>query len=129
MVEAADEIEELRACARWVRQFVEEHEGARVGVIVSGLEGQRTEIDRVFREVLAPELEDIAATHAAAPYEFSVGVSLASTPMVAAALDLLRWVMGPLPLERVSTLLLSPYFADGREQACWERVPSWMHLC
>ena len=35
--------------------------------------------------------------------------------MVAAALDLLRWAVGPLPLERVSGLLLSPYFAmDGR---------------
>ncbi len=31
--------------------------------------------------------------------------------MVGAALDLLRWAIGPLALERVSSLLLSPYFA------------------
>jgi ATP-dependent helicase/nuclease subunit B len=116
LVEAVDESEELRACARWVRQFVEEHPGAQVGVIVPGLEKQRTEIDRVFRQVLAPELEDIGATHAVAPYEFSVGVPLASVPMAAAALNLLRWVAGPLPLERVSGLLLSPYFAGGRAE-------------
>ena len=116
LVEAADEREELRSCARWVRQFVEDHPGSQVGVIVPGLEAQRTEIDRVFRQVLAPELEDIGAAHAAAPYEFSVGVSLAVTPMVAATLNLLRWVAGPLPLERVSGLLLSPYFAGGREE-------------
>jgi len=116
LVEAVDESEELRACARWVRQFVGEHSGAQVGVIVPGLEKQRTEIDRVFRQVLAPELEDIGAAHAVAPYEFSVGVSLAVTPMAAAALNLLRWVAGPLPLERVSGLLLSPYFAGGREE-------------
>jgi ATP-dependent helicase/nuclease subunit B len=115
LVGAADETEELRACARWIRKFVEEHEGARVGVIVPGLEGQRAEIDRVFREMLAPELEDVGAGNSVAPYEFSVGVTLATTPMVAAALDLLRWVLGPLPLERVSGLLLSPYFADGRQ--------------
>ena len=116
LVEAVDESEELRACARWVRQFVEEHPGAQVGVIVPGLEKQRTEIDRIFRQVLAPELEDIGAANAATPYEFSVGVPLASAPMVAAALSLLRWVAGPLPLERISGLLLSPYFAGGREE-------------
>jgi ATP-dependent helicase/nuclease subunit B len=115
LVEAADEKEELRACARWVKQYVEQHTGAQVGIIVPGLETQRTEIDRIFREVLAPELEDIAATHAAAPYEFSVGVPLSSTPMVATALNLLRWATGPLPLERVSSLMLSPYFTGGRE--------------
>ena len=56
----ADEREELAAAARWVRGVLEERPGARVGVIVPGLEEQRAEIDRVFREVLAPELEDIA---------------------------------------------------------------------
>ena len=116
LMEAADEDQERRCCALWVRQFVENHPGAQVGVIVPGLEAQRTEIDRIFRQVLAPELEDIGAGHAVAPYEFSVGVSLAVTPMVAAALNLLRWVAGPLPLERVSGLLLSPYFAGGREE-------------
>ena len=59
LVEAADEREELRVAARWVRKFLEEQPGAKVAVIVPGLEKQRREIDRVFREVLAPELEDI----------------------------------------------------------------------
>ena len=35
--------------------------------------------------------------------------------MVAAALDILRWAAGPLPLDRVSALLLSPHFAAGSE--------------
>ena len=61
LVEAADEKEELRVAARWVRKFLEEQPAAKVAVIVPGLETQRREIDRVFREVLAPELEDIRA--------------------------------------------------------------------
>ena len=111
LVAAADEREELRTAARWVRRLLEEQPEARVAVIVPGLEKQRAEIDRVFREVLAPELEDITASANAAPFEFSVGTMLADTPMVAVALDLLRWCMGALPLERVSGLLLSPYLA------------------
>ena len=116
LVEAADEQEELAVAARWVRKFLEEQPGAKVAVIVPGLETQRSEIDRVFREVLAPELEDIRAANEAGPYEFSLGVALAETPMVATALDLLRWAVEALPLERVSGLLLSPYFAMTSEE-------------
>ena len=111
LVEAADEREELFVAARWVRRFLEERPEAKVAVIVPGLEKQRSEIDRVFREVLAPELQDIRAAGETGPFEFSLGVPLAETPMIATALDLLRWAVEALPLERVSGLLLSPYFA------------------
>jgi probable DNA repair protein len=113
LAEAADERAELSAAARWVRRIVEERDGARVGVIVPGLAKERAAIDRVFREVLAAELEDIGAESEGGPYEFSLGVALANKPMVAVALDVLRWVSGALPLERVSALLMSPYFAGG----------------
>ena len=116
LVEAADESEELRTCARWVRRLLEARPEARVAVIVPGLGKQRAEIDRVFREVLAPELQDVAAGSEASPYEFSLGVPLAETAMGAVALDLLRWVDAPLALERVSGLLLSPYFAGVLEE-------------
>jgi ATP-dependent helicase/nuclease subunit B len=116
LVEALDEQEELSVAARWVRGFLEEKPEARIAVIVPGLEMQRNEIDRVFREVLAPELEDIRAGDDTGPYEFSLGVALAETPIVATALDLLRWTSDSLPLERVSELLLSPYFAMNDEE-------------
>jgi ATP-dependent helicase/nuclease subunit B len=115
LMAAADEHEELSAAARWVRGVVEEKTGARVAVIVPGLGEERAEIDRVFREVLAPELESIEAS-ADGPYEFSVGVMLAATPMVATALDVLGWAVEALPVERVSGLLLSPYFAVAEEE-------------
>ena len=115
LVAAGDEHEELAAAARWVRGVVEEESGARVAVIVPGLAEQRAEIDRVFREVLAPELESIQAS-ADGPYEFSVGVMLSATPMVTVALDVLRWAVEALPVERVSGMLLSPYFAVAEEE-------------
>lgn len=111
LVAAADEREELRIAARGVRRLLEKHPLARVAVIVPALDKQRAEIDRIFREVLAPELEDITASVNSGPFEFSVGKMLADTSMVAMALDLLRWCVGVLPLERVNRLLLSPYLA------------------
>ena len=108
---AADERQELSAAALWTRKFIEEQPHAKVAVIVAGLESQRREIDRVFREVLAPELQDIQANGESGPYEFSLGTALADMPMVTVAFDLLQWGVEALPPERVSRLLLSPYFA------------------
>lgn len=107
---AQDEHEELRAAANWARRLLEQRPDARIAVIVPSLEKQRSEIDRVFRDILAPELQDIAAANTG-PYEFSIGTMLAKIPMVATALTLLRWLSHPLPIEQVSALLLSPYFA------------------
>jgi ATP-dependent helicase/nuclease subunit B len=116
LMQTANEAEELSVAARWIRTFLEQKPAACVAVIVPELETQRAEIDRVFREVLAPELEDIAAQGAAGPYEFSLGIALAEAPLVAVALELLRWTAEPLAVERVSGLLLSPYFCNAREQ-------------
>lgn len=111
LVRAADELDEINAAARWARRILEERPGARIAVIVPALEEHRTEIDRVFREVLAPEMLNILATQNEDPFEFSLGTPLARVPLVRTALDLLRWSAGPLPLDRASELLLSPYFA------------------
>lgn len=117
LAEAAHEQQELFAAARWIRRLLEERPSTRVAVIVPALETQRAEIDRVFREVLAPELQNIEARNDGGPYEFSLGISLAETPMVAAALNLLRWSSAALPLEQASALLLSPYFASLNEES------------
>jgi ATP-dependent helicase/nuclease subunit B len=114
LVPTVDEAEELTVAARWIRTFLEQQPKARVAVIVPDLETQRAEIDRVFREVLAPELEDIEAQSATGPYVFSLGRTLAEAPLVAVALELLRWAIEPLSVDRLSGLLLSPYFCSAR---------------
>jgi ATP-dependent helicase/nuclease subunit B len=116
LTQSSNEREEMEAAAQWVRHFLESKPEARIAIVVPGLEAQRSEIDRVFREVLAPESEDIRVGNEAVPYEFSLGVRLSETTMAATALDLLRWAVEPLPLERVSGLLLSPYLARAADE-------------
>jgi len=111
LVDASDERTELTACARWLRARLTDRPSSRIALIVPAIETARAEIDRIFRQTLAPELNDIAAPTGSGPYEFSLGVPLACTPMAATALDILRWATGPLPLDRVTALLLSPHFA------------------
>lgn len=120
---AEDPLREIHAAAAGVREFlhqasrsqedrghISEH-APRIAVILPSAEADRSAIDRVFREVLAPELLPITAHAAAAPWEFSLGQSLRREPMVEAALGLLHWSREALPLDAVSRLLLSPWFA------------------
>jgi ATP-dependent helicase/nuclease subunit B len=112
LADAPDEYRELAACASWIRTRLTQEPGSSIGVVLPAIETSRTEIDRVFRHILAPELDSIAAPPGTGPYEFSLGIPLAQTPIAATALDILRWAVGALPLDLISALLLSPYFAS-----------------
>jgi ATP-dependent helicase/nuclease subunit B len=111
---AEDPDAELTECASRINAFLTEQPGAQVAVIHPNIESDRGEIDRVFREVLAPELNNIANT-AGSPHEFSLGQSLAKAPIVAAAISILRFAVAPLPIEDLSRLLLSPWFTPTAE--------------
>ncbi|HWB33664.1 MAG TPA: PD-(D/E)XK nuclease family protein [Acidobacteriaceae bacterium] len=108
--EAPDLHTELFACARWLRSQLVSDPAAQLAVIVPDIDADRAAIERVLRHHLAPELDDIAATESS-PLEFSLGIPLARVPLAAVALDLLQWAAGAIPVDRVSFLLLSPYFA------------------
>jgi len=111
LIAAPDEQAELTACARWLRVRLTERPNSCLAVIAPAIEAERAGVDRTFLHILAPELEDIAAPPGSGPFEFSLGIPLTQTPMAATALDILRWVVAPLPLERIGALLLSPHFA------------------
>lgn len=106
---------ELTEAALWLRAALESNPEARIAVIHPDIAAERLEIDRVFRRILAPELQSITAGPADGPFEFSLGQPLSQSPMVAIARKLLRWVTNPIPIEEISHLLLSPYFTPASE--------------
>ncbi len=113
---ATNEENELRGCARWIRERLRQRPDARVGVIVNDLNREMETIDSALREHLLPELGGLAADREQLPYEFSLGRFLSFEPMVQTALGLLRWAVAPLALTDISPLLLSPHFAfDAKE--------------
>jgi ATP-dependent helicase/nuclease subunit B len=109
---------EIELAARWIRHKLEGVPAAelpRIAVLVPDASSERAEIESIFREVLAPELESIEADLSSTPWEFSSGVSLNSLAMIADALDVARWVSAPLSQQRITALLLSPYLGEDRE--------------
>ena len=124
-ITAADPREELQWAARWVRRYLEDHREShpRVAILVPNLAEERAELDSVFRDVLAPELQSIATDLSSSPWEISAAAPLASLAMISAALGLAQWTRGPLSLDRIGTLLLSPYLGDPSQRdalACFD---------
>jgi ATP-dependent helicase/nuclease subunit B len=113
---AANEREELVLAMQWIRGYLEAPEarerGARVAVLLPDLPKERSGLEEVMREILAPELQSIDADLSSTPWEFSGGVALSSLTIICDALTLARWANGSVPLARVSSLLLSPYVGE-----------------
>lgn len=117
--------EEIVFAARWIRQIfadcIGESSVPRVAVLLPHPEEERAEIESVFREVLAPELQPIGADNSAAPWEFSGGMPLSSQPIIVDALAILRFAHGPIPIEQLGALLRSPFVGVSSEHLAGAR--------
>jgi probable DNA repair protein len=109
---------EIELAARWIRNYLEEHRDAppRVAILIPHLAEERAELDSVLREILAPELQSISADLSSAPWEISAGAPLSSLAMISTALELAQWTRRPLSIERVGSLLLSPFLGHATER-------------
>jgi probable DNA repair protein len=110
VIAAEDPAHEILTAARWLRTHLEEHPAAHIALVSPALHDEHAALESTLRAQLAPELNDVRVDASAAPFVFATGTPLAEAPVAAAALDLLRWARAPLPLDRVSALLLSPFF-------------------
>jgi ATP-dependent helicase/nuclease subunit B len=115
LVQATDLRNEIETCAWWARRQLEANPGASIAIILQDIDGVRGEIDRTFRRVLTPQSPESSQS---VPFEFSLGQPLAETPVIQAALLLLRWLAGPLDQMEVSWLTISGFFsAPGEDLA------------
>ena len=113
LVEAGSTRDEIITCALWLQSelFAASQKGyvPRLAVVVPGAAAVRPEMERIFRQILAPASIPIGSHETSLPFEFSLGVPLAGVPMVRAALLLLRWLLEPLPQDQVTWLMLSGF--------------------
>ena len=105
LLATADEAEELRALTDWVHARRAAHPSASVAILFTGSTERQQSVERALRATDAAEFS---------PWHTFIKKPLTATPAVAIALDLLRWSFEPLPLERVSALVLSPFFGSAR---------------
>lgn len=107
--------DEIAAALAWARENALARPEARIGIIVEDLGARRDEIVALAEDVLAPEAILPGAT-ASAPFEISLGIALAATPLVGTALDLIAIAESALPVGRAAATLRSPYLPGAQTQ-------------
>jgi ATP-dependent helicase/nuclease subunit B len=100
-----DVSEEIRSAAARARSLLESNPKAQIGVIVvPDLTRWRSTVERIFRQTLD------GAVH------LSVGPPLNDYPLVRAALLMLEFAQGALPLSRAGILLRSPFLGGAETE-------------
>jgi ATP-dependent helicase/nuclease subunit B len=107
--------EELAHAAAWTRRQLEVSPAAHIGVVVRGLAELSAAAERIFDDALHPGL-DFAPSDSRRAFHISAGVRAAETPLIAAALLVLRLRDG-LPLGEAAMLLRSPFLRIGPKEA------------
>ena len=106
---------EILAAAAWARAALESGQ-TRIGVVVPDLSVQRATVVRLFDEALIPAAL-LPGSDVVRPYNVSLGEPLASWPVIHAALLVLEFGTGSLPIARLGTLLRSPFLAGAPSEA------------
>ncbi len=102
---------EITAAAEWARERLVRNPQASIGIFGSFDPAGRAQVERRFRQTLAPATLNIE-DRSPLPYEFSLGRPLHATVPVRTALLLLRWAASPLSAEEVSWLLIHGEFTQ-----------------
>jgi ATP-dependent helicase/nuclease subunit B len=106
---------EIHAAAAWARAALESGQ-TRIGVVVPDLSVQRASIVRLFDEALLPAAL-LPGADIVRPYNVSLGEPLTAWPVIHAALLVLEFGTGSLPVARLGTLLRSPFLAGATSEA------------
>ena len=100
---------ELVAALTWARGRLIEAPGARVGIVIEDLTLRRGEVVALAEDILCPS-SILPGSRASEPsFEVSLGTSLASIPLIVAALDLIELAESRLATGAAAALLRSPY--------------------
>ncbi|MEW5708532.1 MAG: PD-(D/E)XK nuclease family protein [Pseudomonadota bacterium] len=108
--------EEIEAAARWARARLSANPHARIGVVVPDLARQRRRLERVFVQVMRPASGLPGIPTGALPFNVSLGEPLSAYPLVDTALAVLELLEGEADLERLGSLLRSPFIAGAEDE-------------
>ena len=102
-----DSSDEIGSAAAWARNLLKSDPKAQVGVIVvPDLTSSHSAVERIFRDTLEPG--GGVPDHEKA-FHLSIGPALGDYPAVRAALLMLEFAQGAMPLSRAGMLLRSPF--------------------
>ena len=114
-VSCIDNRDEIYRAAVWARARVEIDNTARIGVVVQEFAKYRSEIIRIFSSVMEPDVQQVlpGSTRRIVPFNISLGIALASYPLVSTAFLVLGLAGKDIEFEFASSILRSPFLVGG----------------
>jgi probable DNA repair protein len=128
--EYTDVESEFNAAAVWARKILQADAQAHIGVVIPDLQRYRAMVERRFENVFYPRGSLSAQPRRDKSFHISLGVPLASSPLITAALVLLKLISQVrMPLHEFGFLLRSPFFGGAeRERSGRAMLDQWLRL-
>lgn len=116
----ADKRQEIKAVAHWAREQLNNNASGNqsIGIVVPELESLRSEIVNIFDDVLMPGnlFAEGGEANSWRPYNVSLGLPLASYPVINDAFAILALDSKTVALEDFGALLRSPFLAGAETE-------------
>jgi ATP-dependent helicase/nuclease subunit B len=112
-VEYEDDAQEMLSIALHMRTELERDINQSLGLVVPDLQNRRAEVLRSFDQVFYPALSPVQIREKGRPYDLSIGLPLADTSVIQAALSIVKLCVSEIRGSEISALLLSPYLSAG----------------
>ena len=114
-----DGASECLAAALWAQRHLAANPGARLGIVVPDLAGNRDLLQDTLDDILVPAAIRPGLAEMPRPFNISLGRTLSHHPLVSTAFDLLRLSCTSRPIEQsdFSRLLRSPYWSAAAAEA------------
>lgn len=118
-VELNDQDAECRSAVAWAKQKLEQNQDAKLAIVVPELSALREKLASLLDEAFQPHTVTPQSAQSPRSYDFSLGVPLSTQPVIAAALNLLRFGFQrqAVPQSDISELLHNPYWSDSFSEA------------
>ena len=110
----ADGAAEMSAAARWARAMLDQDPDARAAIVARDLSSCRAALARALDDALCPAVS--AGAVLSTPYDLSLGLPLASYPVVHAAFAVLELLGRRLTFWTASLLLRTPFLGGAEEE-------------
>lgn len=116
-IELHDQDTECRAAVAWAQLQLAENPAAKLAIVVPELSALRQKLASLLDEAFQPQTVTPQLAQSARTYDFSLGVPLSTQPVIAAALNLLRFGFQrqAVPQSEISELLHNPYWSSSKE--------------
>ncbi len=113
-----DSKEEIHHASIWARARLEANNNARIGIVVPTLEKYRSHITRVFSLVMKPDVTAAlpGASRQIKPFNVSLGLLLATYPLVNTIFQIMTLSGKEIDYEQVSLLLRSPFIGGSETE-------------